>query len=150
MTPAVGSVPVLLVPTGNGRLVLPSGMVCEVVQNIEILPTPGTKDWVLGYCIWRNVPVPMISFERLLGTKEADIEMKRMVIMYPLPGREEYDYFGIATNGQPRSGKVGADVKITKVLTDMPQRYVSAAVELPDGLGIIPDFQALKATFYSN
>lgn len=143
------SVPVLLVPTGAGSLVFPSAMVSEVLIKTDIHPVPGTRVWVLGYCIWRGVPVSVVSLDMLLGIESGHGDVRRIVVMYPLPGRRPYDYIAVATHSEPRAMYIEGEVQSASKPTGLRQRYVASLLELPQGLGIIPDFQALKATYYS-
>ena len=150
MKPDSRLIPALLVPTRAGCLVLPNVLVCEVIVNPGLSPVPGTQNWVLGYCIWRDVPVSVISFERLVGVESPPTPVRKIVVLYPLQGRNPYDYFGITTSGDPHVTNIGDDTKPADTPPDFPQRYVTSALALPDGPGLIPDFQALKAAFYSN
>ncbi len=71
------------------------------------------------------------------------------MVLYPLSGRGSHEYFAIPTSGEPRATNIGVDVK-TGPPGPVPRRYISSVVELPAGTGLIPDFQALKAAFYSD
>ena len=143
------AVPVLLVPAGAGSLVFPSAMVSEVLIRTEIHSVPGSRVWVSGYCVWRGVPVSVVSLGMLLGLESGHSDVSRLVVMYPLPGRNPYDYFAIATASDPHSAYIDGEVKSASKPTGLRQRYVASLLDLPQGLGVVPDFQALKATFYS-
>lgn len=147
MTMAGQSVPVLLVPIRCGLLVLPSVVVCEVVPSQGIFPVPGTRDWVLGYFVWRGVPVSVVSLERLMDQTDSAPGVHKLVVLYPLPGRDPHDYFAIASCAEPRTMTVGFDAKPAPSTT-LPPRYVSSILDLEEGKGFIPDLQALKETFY--
>ena len=150
MPPDKRMVPALLIPTPAGCLVLPNLLVCEVIVNPGLSPLPGTEEWVLGYCIWRDAPVSVISFERLVGRPIPTSPMRKIVILYPLQGRNPYDFFGVATTGEPHVTNIDDDAKPADPPPDLLQRYVTCALSLADGPGLIPDFEAWKAVFYSN
>ena len=142
------SVPVLLIPTAVGTVVVPSAAVCEVLPEVKLEPIPAAREWVLGYCIWRNTPVTVISFERLSADDIASIPIGRIVVMYPLPGRANHEYFAIAASHDPRSGFVESDTTSQPVPAQVGQRYIASATEINGVVGLIPDFEALKAAFY--
>ena len=144
------AVPVLSVPTGLGSLVFPNAMVCEVIAKTDIHPVPGTRVWVLGYCLWRGVPVSVVSIDMLLGIASTHDNVRKIVVMYPLPGRNSYDYYAIATHADPRSLYIERAVETAAGSTGLRRHYVASLLALPQGLGIVLDFEALKATFYSH
>lgn len=142
------SVASLLVPVEAGLLVLPTAMVSEVQAGTGILPVPGTRSWALGYVMWRGIPVSVVSFDRLFGARHRPDEIRKLVVLYPLPGRQPHDYFAIATHAEPHTTFINSAVQPGTEPTDLPRQYVAGLLALSQGPGIIPDFQALKSAFY--
>lgn len=140
----------LLVPVDAGLLVLPTAMVSEVRTAIGIRPVPGTRPWMLGYVIWRGVPVSVVSFDRLFGGHHRGDDIRNLVVLYPLPGRQSYDYIAIATHAEPHTTFIDSAVQPGSVPADLPLKYVAGLLTLPQGLGIIPDFHALTSAFYGS
>lgn len=142
-------VPVLLAPVRCGLIVLPSAMVCEVVAKPHLFPVPGTRQWVLGYFIWRGVPVSVVCFDGLVGQSGPAQDVRKLVVLYPLPGRGCREYFAISANGDLRTASIGMDVTVGT--SDVfPGQYVTGVLELPSGPGLIPDFEAMKSAFYAD
>jgi len=142
------SVPSLLVPTQPGVMVLPSAMVCEVQAGSGILSVPGTRAWVLGYVMWRDMPVSVVSYDRLVGGTCTVADIRKLVILYPLPGRPRHDFFAFATHAEPRTSFIDSGFEPESGPQGLPRQHIAAFLKMPQGLGIIPDFQALKSAFY--
>lgn len=141
-------VPGLLVPTAAATLVVPAATVAEIVtQPPRVRPLPGVEPWVLGYFIWRNYPVTLISFERLAAGSEP-ATFSRVCVFYPLPGRATYDYFALGMNGDPRGMEIPDTAESGDLPAEMSSRFVAGAVKINDHTLVIPDFDALKTVFY--
>lgn len=138
----------VMVPTTVANLILPAASVAEIVRHPpEIEPLPGVEPWVMGYFLWRNYPVTLVSFERLAAGREIS-EFARACVLYPLPGRESFDYFALAMSGDPRSVEVPDSAAADTLPAEISQRFAAGAVNINDRTLVIPDFDALKTAFY--
>ena len=57
----------LEVPTDNLPLLLPSACMAEVVALPRLARVPHAPSWLLGVLGWRLRPVPVISYDILVG-----------------------------------------------------------------------------------
>lgn len=138
----------LTIPLMDFALLVPSALVAEVVHAAELVSIPYSENWVLGLLSWRARPVPIISFDSLLG---ADLYVpnvqSKIVIFYPLPKRKAWDFFGVMTTGEPQP-QTFSDPRELKTTAENASPYLAATVRLERGVTGIPDMEALRRLFY--
>jgi len=140
----------LEIPLGGLSLVVPSAAVAEVVTAGALVPLPQAPLWVIGVLGWRSHAVPVISFEALCGGEQLGVSaMSKMVVFYPLTGRNEWEFFGVLTQAEPRPQPVDAGAVIAAEPSELPDTpYIAAGLKADGRLLAIPDFDALKKAFY--
>ena len=140
----------LEIPLGRFPLLVPSATIAEVVSMSALAALPCSPAWVLGVLGWRNHAVPVVSFEALLaGTPPQRGRRDKVVVFYPLPGRSDAEFFGIASTREPQPHLIieGNEILASPAgAVDSP--YVGATVKLGAATLLIPDFEALNAAFY--
>lgn len=124
-------------------------MVAEVVKVSEIKPLADTAHWVLGYFVWRDRAVPLISFEALCGGNKPET-VSRLVIFYPLPGRHANDYFAVVAAGSPQSVSINPDNEAQTIPDSIPAGLVGGALKIEDRIALVPDFETIGQLFYAN
>ena len=142
----------LEIPLAETSLLVPSAAVAEVVTAGSLAPVPGSPHWLVGVLGWRLQAVPVISFEALMGAAAtAPAEASKIVVFYPLPGRKPHEFFGVLTRSEPRPQSIDAVSAIAAEPDDLPDTpYLAAGLKTDGQLLAIPDFDALRALFYSN
>ena len=94
--------------------------------------------------------MPVVSFEVLTGANRvvAPATGRKIVVLYPLRGRGDWEFFGILSSGEPRPHSVdeGAVTADASELPDTP--FIAAGLHSDDKLLAIPDLDALKAALY--
>jgi len=144
----MAALPGLIIPTEAAALIVPAASVAEIILSPpEVKPLPASPPWVLGYIHWRNYPVTLVSFERLASDQEIS-GFSRICVLYPLPGREAYDYFAVVTNGEPRSLEITDAVASAPLPPRVSKRYAAGAITLDHQTLVIPGLEALKTAFY--
>jgi len=144
----MAAVPGLMIPARACTLLVPAATVAEIISTPpEVRPLPLSPDWVLGYIRWRNYPVTLVSFDAIASDRET-AGFSRVTVFYPLPGRETYDYFALAMNGDPRSLEVTDAAAAGPLPPGVSGHYAAGTVSLENQVLVIPDFEALKAAFY--
>lgn len=142
----------LLLPLQQAALLVPTALVAEVVNVDEDLqPMPRSADWVVGLLNWRARPVPVVSFEALLGGAPASRGRRsKVVVFYPLPGRKSWEFFGVLTAAEPQPREFtdieAANLKDAAV--ESGNSYIAMSVRLDHLTAGIPDFEALGRLFY--
>ncbi|QGW21673.1 chemotaxis protein CheW [Stutzerimonas degradans] len=131
----------LLVPLADRTLLVPNVAVAELIPYRTPQAVPGAPAWFLGQVQWRDLNLPLLSFEAasdgatLVGTGA------RIVVLNALGGREHVRFIALLVQGIPRSIKVDADLARAELgLAPLELE----AVELGDVQARIPDLVGLE------
>ncbi len=140
----------LEIPLRGVNLLVPSATVAEVVNVSEIVPVPLSPAWLLGAVPWRTLSVPVVSFEALMGgAVSPPTPGSKVVILYPLNGRRDWEFYGVLSHAEPRPQTVDQARGIAATSAELPDTsYIAAGLKLGGRLLVIPDLDALKKTFY--
>lgn len=139
------------IPLSRFKLLVPSATIAEVVTMRPLAPMPCVPPWVVGVLGWRARAVPVISFEVLLmSAAPAPGARAKIVVFYPLAGRSDSEFFAMVSVREPQPRViVDAGEIIPSPAGAVESPYVASTVRLGDSTLLIPDFDALKAAFYS-
>lgn len=141
----------LLLPLQQAALLVPTALVAEVANYDDLQPLPRSADWMLGLFNWRARPVPVVSFEALLGgAPAAPARRSKVVVFYPLPGRKSWEFFAVlsAAEPQPRDFTDLEAVDLKAGAVESTNAYLAMSLRLGNVTAGIPDFQALARLFY--
>ncbi len=140
----------LEIPLRDATLLMPSATVAEVVNVGEIVPIPLSPAWLLGAVPWRTLSVPVVSFEALMGgAVSAPAPGSKVVILYPLNGRRDWEFYGVLTHSEPHPQTVDSARGIAATNAELPDTpCIAAGLKLGGRLLVIPDLEALKKAFY--
>jgi len=139
----------LEIPLEGVTLILPSAAVAEVINPISMSPVPFSEPWLKGVIGWRTLAVPVVCLEVLLGAAApVDIASGKIVICYPLNGRNDWEFYALLATGEPRPQVLDGSQPAAErsELPDSP--YIAAGIRIGDRPMLIPDLDALKKTFY--
>jgi chemosensory pili system protein ChpC len=101
--PAVTQIATLLIPVGGKQLVLPNVAVAEIIPYIDPVPEDDVPTWYLGRFIWRNIQVPLVSFEAINDEPFVGRpQNRRIAILNNVIGDSTLPFCGILTEGLPR------------------------------------------------
>lgn len=130
-------------------LLVPSATVAEVINLQNMPPIPFSQPWLKGVIAWRTLAVPVISYEVLLGgMAPANPIAGKIVILYPLSERKEWEFFGLLTNTEPRPQSADGSQPIADS-SDLPDSpYVAGGIKVDGRVMIVPDLEALHKVFY--
>lgn len=130
-------------------VIVPSAAVAEVINPIKIAPVPFSQTWMRGAVGWRTLAVPVVSFEALLGAPAAVTPaVGKIVILYPLGGRKDWEFFAFVATAEPRPQVLDGS-QPPAAAEELPKSpYVAAGLKLDGRLMLIPDFEAMKRAFY--
>lgn len=138
----------LLVPLVRNTLLVPSALVAEVVNAVPLQTIPLTEPWLLGMMNWRSRPVPVISYDLLLGDAPmATTARSKIVVFYPLDSRGPNEFFGVLTTAEPQPRTFHDGQALTQTVENKTP-YFALAIQLEKIVVGIPDLNALKALFY--
>ncbi|MEK7697324.1 MAG: chemotaxis protein CheW [Pseudomonadota bacterium] len=148
--PAVERVHALEIPLRGATLLVPSANIAEVINAGDFTPVPLAPAWLLGAFAWRTLAVPVVSLEALMGGPvSAPSPASKVVILYPLPGRRDWEFFAILTHAEPRPQTIDPAHAVAATGAELPDTpYIAAGLKLGGRLLVIPDLEALKQAFY--
>ncbi len=140
----------LEIPVRGLSLLVPSAAIAEVVGVSPLAPVPFAPPWLLGALGWRSLAVPVVSFEALMGASSADPALgAKIVVFYPLPGRADWEFFGLLASAEPRPLTVDPGEAVAAGGAELPDSlYIAAGLKQAGRLLAIPDLDALKKLFY--
>ena len=137
----------LLIPLAEDRLIVPRACVAEVVRFSSPEKEAGAHDWMLGSVTWNGRPLPVISFEGVLGKDVPAITGRtRIVVFYASTGQLKTGYFGVLTQGFPQLVRVNKDVLQLHTTEGWPQDApVLCRVKMINEFPLIPNLEKLEA-----
>jgi chemosensory pili system protein ChpC len=141
---AANELATLLIPMAGRQLVLPNVAVAEIIPFIEPVEGNELPAWFLGTFSWRNIDIPLVSFETI--NQDTEIQAKserRIAVLNGLVDTQRLPFCGIVTAGVPRLMRVSAG----EVATDehsVPGPSESARVLVSGEPAIIPDIDYIQ------
>ena len=99
----------LLIPMSGKQLVLPNVTVAEIIPFVEPVTEDDKPDWYLGTFIWRNIHVPLVSFEGLNDEPLSQSANRRIAVLNGVVDSERLPFCAIVTDGVPRLMRVTPD-----------------------------------------
>lgn len=131
----------LLVPLADRTLLLPNVAVAELIAYRAPHVQPDLPAWYLGQVAWRDLRLPLLSFEAASGGSADVGPGARVIVLNALGGRAHVKFIALLAQGIPRSFKVGPELPRADVAL-APLEL--AAVKVGDELARIPDLVALE------
>ncbi|MCY1522957.1 hypothetical protein D9M68_578370 [compost metagenome] len=137
---SVNSLTGLLVPLADRSLLLPNVAVAELIPYRAPQVSAGMPAWFLGQIAWRDLRLPLLSFE---AASDGQVQVgagARVAVINALGGRPKVKFIALLVQGIPRSVKVGADLARADVaLAPLELDAVSLGEEvlkIPDLIGL--------------
>ncbi|GMT42405.1 MAG: hypothetical protein IEMM0002_0816 [bacterium] len=132
----------ILLPIGNGKLLLPRSIVEEVRGLAEPVPIPGAPPWLMGKVRWRGSNIPLVAIEPLLGEGIPPTSRRsRMIVLRTPEGVLEPAVMAVLSQGFPYILRVtpellqGSDIPESEALL----ARINLGLEVP----VVPDLPAL-------
>ena len=131
----------LLVPLADRTLLLPNVAVAELIPYRAPHATEGAPSWFLGQVPWRDLRLPLLSFEAASGGQPEIGPQARVAVLNALGGRDHVKFIALLVQGIPRSLKVGPDLQHAGVALEPLELE---AVSIGEEVLKIPDLIALE------
>jgi chemosensory pili system protein ChpC len=106
----VSQLATLLIPVGGKQLVLPNVTVAEIIPYTEPTSLSDMPSWFLGTISWRNIDIPLVSFEAI--NEEPFVgqnQHRRIAVLNGLVDSERLPFCALVTEGVPRLMRVLSD-----------------------------------------
>lgn len=110
VTAVVNELATLLIPMNGKQLILPNVTVAEVIPYIEPDARDDAPSWFLGTFPWRNLAIPIVSFEAL--NEEPFISQsanRRIAVLNGVADGQRLPFCAMVAAGMPRLMRVMAD-----------------------------------------
>lgn len=138
-----GTIQSLLLPVGGRQLLLPASAVAEIVDSTGIVAEAGLAPWFLGRMPWRELQIPVYSFEGLNG-QDVPGSHSRIAVMSAVSQQGELPFYGLLLQGVPRPARVKiAELEDLESAPVGPVEFLQ--VRYAGELACIPDLDALEA-----
>jgi len=136
----------VLLPVTGQLLVVPSAMVAEIIKRRELVAPAGAPDWLLGHVKWHQQRVPVLSFESLNGSPNADASSgSRIVIFGALaePDQLAVRHYALLTRGVPNLLRLTPeDLSLVEGVPLGPAERMKLRVH--GQAGALPDFDSIE------
>lgn len=137
---SVTSLTGLLMPLTDRTLLLPNVAVAELIPYRAPQVSEGLPCWFLGQIAWRDLRLPLLSFEAASDGQATVSSGSRVAVINALGGRPAVKFIAVLVQGIPRSIKVGAelvraDVALSPLELDAVQ-FGDTVLKIPDLLGL--------------
>ena len=136
----------LLLPLHSGHLLIPNMLMPEVIGYREPDEIPrGAPDWLLGEVVWRHFPVPVVSFDALLGVPEQEVGHRaRIALCKTISEASTRPYTALLIQSIPRLVSV-TEKSIMAIPNDKAQiPQIAHHVKIHDQEAWIPNLDALE------
>ncbi|WP_271410212.1 chemotaxis protein CheW [Pseudomonas sp. Q1-7] len=131
----------LLLPLSDRTLLVPNVALAELIPYRAPQATPGLPAWLLGQVAWRDLRLPLLSFEAAAGGEVKVGSGARVAVLNALGGRPHVKFIALLLQGIPRSLKLEEDLP----RANAPLAVLELdAVQLGTDVAKIPDLVALE------
>ncbi len=139
-----------------GTLLIPLGMVAEVVGDLQIQPpahaSANAHAWLDGEIRWRGVNVPVVNPARAFGgAPTTDSPCTGAVILWPMKDGEANQFFALASCATPTLLEIEGGLSAPQSNAsnaDAPLDNLLGCVQLEHGRGMIPDLSKLARQIF--
>ena len=139
---SIGSLTGLLIPLADRYLLLPNVVVAELVPYRPPQITSGLPGWFLGQLAWRELQLPLLSFEAASNGQAQVGPGARVAVLNAMGGRDQVKFIALLVQGIPRSLKLDGNLPRAAGAELAPLEL--DAVQLGDVVAKIPDLAGLE------
>ncbi|MDH4871007.1 chemotaxis protein CheW [Pseudomonas sp. BN515] len=131
----------LLLPLSDRTLLVPNVALAELIPYRAPQATPGLPAWLLGQVAWRDLRLPLLSFEAAAGGEVKVGSGARVAVLNALGGRPHVKFIALLLQGIPRSLKLENDLRRANAPLSILELD---SVQLGTDVAKIPDLMALE------
>lgn len=143
MTIMPSEVASLMVPLEQHNILVPNACVAEIVSYTISEKEEGVPEWVAGNLVWRDLTLPCVSFEKLIGNIDVTSEeSKRIAIFNTITESFNKRFYGLAISGIPRLVRVIEQEIVEEEV--QKSAFEKVHVKVNGEACIIPDLEAIE------
>ncbi|MDO3387582.1 chemotaxis protein CheW [Gilvimarinus sp. SDUM040013] len=137
----------LLVPIVDKLLLLPNVTVAEIVPVAQVSPVADGPDWLLGEFVWREIKLPLISYELLNGNSKPSLNARcRIAVLNTTGESDDLGFIAVLTQGLPRLARITPDEIVEN--SDAPSdTYDDMAISWSGELATIPSVARIEQAY---
>lgn len=144
-TSDVNEVASLLIPMAGKQLLVPNVSVAEIVPVGQIDPVEGAPDWYLGDYHWRDLTLPLVSFEAINGGARPEVGSRSRVLILNTTGVSDALHFtAVLAQGLPRLARVTPEELQTRDEELLKRPFERMPVRWAGEEAVIPDLPAIE------
>lgn len=137
----------LLVPIVDKLLLMPNVTVAEIVPVGQISPVENSPEWLLGEFFWRELTLPLISYELINGHAKPSINSRsRIAVINTTDEANELGFVALLTQGLPRLARVTPD-EIAESKEAPADAYDEMMVSWAGELAAIPAINRIEQAY---
>ncbi|MBX2858948.1 MAG: chemotaxis protein CheW [Cellvibrionaceae bacterium] len=137
----------LLLPLVDLTLLIPTVTVAEMAPMRPVQSVEGFPDWLVGFYDWRQIKVPVISYESINGSTRHPLNPDgRMAVLNNTGVDKNLPYIAIPTQGIPRMARV-TEPDINEHLNRNKRSFDLMSVKIGAEELAIPDIAALEHAY---
>jgi chemosensory pili system protein ChpC len=137
----------LLIPLQGQSILLPNVTVAEIVPVSPVQLVENAPMWYIGNCQWREMIVPVLSFEALNGEAKSTMNARtRFAVLNTTGLHVDLPFIAILTQGLPRLARVSED-EISQLEDAENRTYDLMHVSWAGEQTVIPNIVAIEQTF---
>lgn len=139
----ISEVASLLIPLHEKQLVLPNVTVAEIIPYRAPTAISDHAGWLLGQLEWRNIHIPVLSYEILNGGTNPPLDGARLAVVNGTGLNANLSFYAILIQGIPKLTHVTEDdIVIVEAMHSGP--YDQMAVSLFDEQAMIPNLEMIE------
>ena len=140
-------IPCLLLPLIDINLLVPNVTVAEMAPMIHIDEVDDSPQWLVGIYSWRDIKVPILSYEVLNGSENVLLSSEGRIAVLNNTGIDEsLPFIAIPTQGIPRMARVNEhDIEVNAEVEKKPYDLMRVKLGLEEF--VIPDVSALEQAY---
>lgn len=133
----------LLIPLHDKQLILPNVTVAEIIPYRAPVKASADGNWLLGQIEWRNINIPVISYEALNGGAVPPVEGVRLAVLNGTSAKRDLPFYAILIQGIPKLTHIHEeDVVEVEAMHSGP--YDEMCVSLSNEQAMIPNLNAIE------
>ncbi len=143
---AVETVRSLWVPLAGTNLLVPNVAIAEVIGHQPYETLAGGPDWLLGSLRWRDILVPVVSMERLLGFESPDAGRgARIAVVNSVKADSGLSFYAMPTAGIPRLFAADEDALGEAAQVDGARvEYIACGVQIGSERALVPNMELIE------
>ncbi|MGQ7816178.1 chemotaxis protein CheW [Metapseudomonas furukawaii] len=131
----------LLLPLSDRTLLVPNVALAELIPYRAPQASPGLPAWLLGQIAWRDLRLPLLSFEAAAGGEARVGPGARVAVLNALGGRPHVKFIALLLQGIPRSLRLEENLPRANAPLSVLELD---AVQLGSDVVKVPDLVALE------